>query len=176
MFEQGHHDDLSVIEKLIREGKNSEAEPMTHTLKGLCGNIGATSLFDKLQHIDMLLKTSQTPPSETITQTHREFDTLIGEIRAFYTTYQETLDNVSSSHDENDLKGLLITMKEHLESDMGIVFDTFTHIKALKNTPLKADELTALQNALDRFDTDDQKEILNRLILQSNDHNRGNSR
>lgn len=172
MFQETHRTDFETIVKLLEDSNIAEAEPITHTLKGLCGNIGAVSLFEKLQSIDTLLKASQIPQKNILEETRHDFDTLIDEIHTFFGHYHDETMIPSSLADSNDTRILLETMRDHIESDMGIVFDTFSHLKALK-TSLHPDDIESLQKAIDTFDSERQKDILNRLILQCNDNSEG---
>ncbi len=172
MFQESHANDFSTIEKMIENSNITEAESLTHTLKGLSGNIGAASLFEKLQSIDTFLKASQTPHEDLLKEARHDFDALMEQIHTFFEHYHEKTEPSSSLASSDDTRILLETMRDHIENDTGVVFDTFNHLKALK-TGLKSEDIELLQMSIDTFDTERQKDILNRLILQCTDTKEG---
>lgn len=175
MFIQTYSNHIQIVSELIRTDQLSEAEKLVHTLKGLCGNIGATQVYQQLQSIDSVLKTSQTPSTESLQQLEESFNTLITSVDGFLKGLQNTAAHPNEKENHSRALVYLETILEHVESDIGIVFDTFEMLKALPNHGINPESLSALQYSIEMFDTQKQQEILKQLILESNPNSIGES-
>jgi two-component system, sensor histidine kinase and response regulator len=168
MFVQTYSDHLTIITEMIGSEKLAEAEKLVHTLKGLCGNIGATEVHQQLEAIDSILKKSIRPSTESIKALKDSYNSLITTIKSFL-DHLETITKECTDGDNQDCASVYLeTIYEHIESDMGIVFDTFEMLKSLPNHGIDPEILNALQSAIETFDIQKQHEILKKLILKSN--------
>jgi len=175
MFIQTYSNHIQMVLELIGTNQLSEAEKLVHTLKGLCGNIGATRVHQQLQSIDSVLKTSQIPSAESLQHLNESFNVLVASVDTFLNGLQITSSHLDGEENLNRALLYLETILEHVESDMGIVFDTFEMLKALPNHGINPETLSALQSAIELFDTKKQQEILMKLILESNPNYSGDS-
>jgi len=166
MFIQTYPHHLEMIMELINTNKLEEAEVIVHTLKGLCGNIGATGLHEQLEKMDSLLKNGVSPPLEFIQDVYEEFTALLDSIASFLNHLEEATIEREDVGECNNVLLNLKTILDHIESDVGIVFDTFERVKVLPQHGIDKEMLDALQRAIEMFDTQKQREILNQLIVQ----------
>ena len=175
MFLQTYSNHIQMVSELISTNQLGEAEKLVHTLKGLCGNIGAVKVHQQLQNIDSVLKTSQIPSTEALQQLNESFNILLASVDTFLKGLQSTPTHLEGEENHNRAFLYLETIFEHVESDMGIVFDTFEMLKTLPNHGINPETLNALQYAIEMFDTQKQQEILKKLILEFNPNYFGES-
>lgn len=175
MFVQTYSEHLTIISEMIESGNLTEAEKLVHTLKGLCGNIGAVEVHRQLEAIDSVLKKSISPSTEAIEALQNSFSSLIASIKSFLNQLEAITQQCEEGNDHDCAQVYLETIYEHVESDMGIVFDTFEMLKSLPNHGIEPEILTALQSAIETFDTHKQQDILKKLILKSNPNYNGDN-
>lgn len=166
MFIQTYKNHFNAMLELINKGDLGEAESMVHTLKGLCGNIGAVEMHRQLETLDVLLKRGELPPVGMLEKGGETFQALIVSIESFLTALDQQSDTDTRSGESGSVQLYLETLYEHIESDMGIVFDTFEMLKALPNRGIDPESFDGLQKAIETFDTQKQREILIRLLAK----------
>ncbi|HZF70424.1 response regulator [Sulfuricurvum sp.] len=175
MFIKTYSHHLESIVTLVESNQLPEAEMMVHTLKGLCGNIGATDIHRQLEAIDTLMKRSLVPSSDSLEDLQNSFNTLISSIELFLKNLDATVMDINTNKntEQNSIQIYLEKIYDHIESDVGVVFDTFELLKRLSNNSIDSDSMNALQNAIETFDIQKQKEILTRLLLQLQSNQNG---
>lgn len=166
MFSETYPDSLDQLLSLIESGHFSEAKTLIHTIKGLCGNLCATYLYNRLDQIDSDLTGSQPPSGEFLQETHRIFVSMIDNIKSFLKSIEKEPLPLTLSADTAKALPYIETMLRYAESDMGLVLDTFEKLKVLHNHGIDHQTFAALEKAVITFDTLKQKEILNDLQLR----------
>jgi len=156
-FALKYSDSFDEVLELLDKNRLEEAENLVHKVKGICGNLGATKLFDKLKQIDLSLKNLEVPDKNLLEITKNEYKNIVEVILKFVKT-EDSFENSEINHLQNsDIIELLKELKETIESDISISLEKF---KILKSAGLKFGEVAELGVALDNFDF----ELANNLI------------
>lgn len=159
-FHDNYSNTLENMKKLIEQNKLVEAEAECHMLKGLCGNLGANELFNKLQLIDTELKSSNLPTKEQLNQSQILFDEILNSIGEFLEHIPQKKENdyESVKKSPTKLKKALQEVVDYLDTDISIAIDRFESLQISFGNQLDKDKLKIMQEALQKFDTDAVKE------------------
>lgn len=168
MFAGNYPGSIDTLISLIDSNRLNEAEQLTHTLKGVSGNLCATQLFSKLEAIDNDLKNFIRPPERTMEEAKILLNTLIGNIGHFLGSLNfAKADTTANESYFPEVVPLLRTMLEHAQTDMGLVMDTFETLRNIPNNGIHPEMFEKLQKAVETFDTIEEQEILRMLLGES---------
>ncbi len=170
-FHAKYRDSFEKVQKLIAQNNLVEAEAQCHKLKGVIGTLGAVEIFKALQEIDTTLKASKVPPMQNIERVQNMFDSLFVSIGDFLVDNSQRSDKkaVTTETSAVDLKELLESVIEYLESDISISLDKFDEFKSVCGNLVDKAAVERMQDALGEFDTDTAKEEA-QLMLQKLDN------
>jgi two-component system sensor histidine kinase/response regulator len=80
-FLGSYHQAAGQLEDLLAAGDPDSAERLTHTLKGVAANVGATRLADRAARLDEALRQGITPPREEIAEFAEALDEVCNSLR-----------------------------------------------------------------------------------------------
>ncbi len=81
-FREHYPQAIDELQRLLKESGVRECEEYCHSLKGVCGNLGADELFAALAVLDSSLKQNQTPVQQQFEQLRILLDRVMAEIDA----------------------------------------------------------------------------------------------
>ncbi|WP_240923928.1 response regulator [Mariprofundus ferrooxydans] len=115
---------LKTLEQLLGAGDMAAAQAHLHTLKGVCGNIGATALHGELERLEQMLPDEAANGLSTIARLHAPFDALIAGIGAWLADRQARPRAISSG----DAMPLITRMRELLNEYNGDAVDLLSEL------------------------------------------------
>ncbi|MBF0383381.1 MAG: response regulator [Magnetococcales bacterium] len=153
-FVKDHGDDVSKIYEALASEDMKQAERLTHSVKGVAGNLGASSLQDKLAILELAVRGSELNRAHDILPALKEsFDELVQAIPIFISKLEEKDVAIQSKSDFSESTDKAIDNLCELLSDDDVnaldYFQTVRHSVA-KSIPL--DSLHKLESALDDYD------------------------
>jgi PAS domain S-box-containing protein len=155
-FAQTQLDFTSRLHKALDNGNIDEATREVHSLKGLCGNIGAVNLFTQLQTLEKQLMHREEKPTDTLIQTiDAEIVILIGDIVQSIMPFEPKNNNNEIQSETIDVESLtsemetLKKMLSELDSDANETSEPL--IAKLEKLGFK-DEAKSLATAIQNFD------------------------
>lgn len=158
-FREKYSHSIDDIKKLLEQNRLVEAEAECHKLKGICGNIGANELFEKLQQMDTELLASHSPTNKQLEQSQTSFENILNSIGEFLSHIdhqgRET-DSVKNS--PLQLKKALQQILNCLESDIGTAIEKFDSFYENFCNQIDKKELDIIKQALYEFNIDGVKQ------------------
>ena len=151
---------LKEISNIIKEKDRNLLGIKLHEIKGVCGNIGAKKLFDKLLEIENYLMNNTMPNLQLLDEFKEEFEKVIQSIN------QIEIKNIKSkSFDKKEVKTLLLILENNLEEDIVKCDEILQKLK-----PYLQDRYEQFSNMLSmsisEFDTDKAKEFIHKFIKE----------
>ena len=164
-FHDKYAGDFHTLEEQIADGDLENAERTCHALKGLVGNIGAESLFDALQEVDLALKRSEQPDEELFNRTKTLYSNVIAGIANFLLALPVAEANGVFEHDDYlHAVEMFQRILEHIENDYSIASDTFDAFESAYGSMLDDESIDTLRIAISSFDAETIKSLLPELI------------
>jgi PAS domain S-box-containing protein len=142
------------IELYIKLKDMKSLQDKVHEIKGVCGNIGALRLFDRLISMDIVLKNGDYPNTQLL----GEFkDELLSVLKSINVLESEKL--ILRDFNKSKVLTLLTNIDKNLEEDI-VVCDKYLH----EVLPYLGEKYQIFSNELsksiDEFDTDKAKELI----------------
>lgn len=160
----GKPDDL---ELLIADQGLAAGEVYCHTLKGVCGNLGANALFACATNLDEILKRGKPPRTEQFALLKQHLDEVIREIDALPVEKSEPPINTQLL-DSAKILEQLSWLSTLLENDMAAAE---TQLQALRQGIIGSDFEAAIDEIaakIDLFAIDEAKTLIDSLRIQIN--------
>jgi PAS domain S-box-containing protein len=152
------------LRRLTKEGSLQQAEEYCHALKGVTGNIGATTLFAKVGAIDDGLKQEQLPTEDELLEAETLLQHVLRDIDSLAATTGQTEESAAPSStirlDREVLRDRLERLAQTLEFDLGEAEPLLAELRdGTGNTPLEPD-IAAIAARVDVFDIDSARALL----------------
>jgi len=161
ILKQFAHKYESVYDEIYSFVKSKDIESLqikVHEIKGVCGNIGAKRLFDRLVIMDRLVKKDELPNSQLLAEFKDELSKVMESINKL-----EMKELTSIDFDKEKVIPLLINLEKNLEEDIVVCDEILQSV-----LPYLGDEYKEFSESLalsiDEFDTDKAKELINDFI------------
>jgi len=102
-FRDSQADTPDLIEQALTDGDRQTAERLAHTLKGVCGNVGADKLEEAARELEAAIKTGQENTDDELAAVRRELAPILEVLAVLEQKTQVTGSNTT----ELDLEGML---------------------------------------------------------------------
>ncbi len=162
-FHERYADSARGVRGLIAEGHLLEAEHLCHALKGMVGNIGADSLFHAAVEIDEQLKQEQTPADEQLDSFEQLLSQLLEEIAPLLPMAVGVTSAEAVVVDRVELLARLADLKGAIDDDIAEAQELMAGLSAMVAGSEWEDELKAISDRLEEFDTDAAVALTERL-------------
>jgi two-component system sensor histidine kinase/response regulator len=155
-FVAGHGDACDRISQAMAEGQWPEAERIAHTLKGLAGTIGATSLHDAAEQLEQSIGH---PHARTLlSDTDRELASIVHALKPLLDGFPATTQPVDSM-DAATQRKVMDTLLQMLRDDDANAQRHFaSHLGFFRHE--LGENFQCIQNALDDFALDNALDIM----------------
>lgn len=165
-FRTHHARAIEELRTAIDRGQWAEARDSCHSLKGVCGNLGATALFESLALLESQLRQGQQVDPQLMQRLQMLHGMLLEDIAALP---GQAAQAPGQRPDDMTLRTMLQELLASLDQDMGHADILMRRLlQSLAGSMLEADA-SSLAAAMDAFDTDKARELLQQL-LQTLDH------
>ncbi len=160
-FFNNHKERFSELRELLEKHQIEEAEAVCHTLKGVCGNLAAETLFRELEALDNQLKAGKIPAFNELDQSQKRYNTFINSIGSFLK--KRITDKGSDKElceDLEDLYRLIENVIQSLETDIVYATEQFKELTKHLGSLFHPKLLQQLHTAMENFDLDLSKKLL----------------
>ncbi len=123
-FLKSHQHSAARLEEALRkEGDRDTAARLTHTLKGVAGNVGADRLADTAAELDRLLQVGETPPASAIDEFRSALEEVCSSLRELDQQQPDTRpENPAPGETDIDLEQLRLALAQG-DSRCGALFE-----------------------------------------------------
>ena len=146
----------------VNEGDIQEAKRLSHTLKGLAGNISATHLFEATSKLDEALKAGDCPNSELVENVNFELHRVLQALEVYFASPDPTYLNEVNQVDEDILLPLLNNLEQLLKQDDTKATEVLHELRSKLPHDLETSELSPLEQAIEEYDFDEALQCLER--------------
>jgi PAS domain S-box-containing protein len=156
-FYQRQQTTKTEIETALTENNLETAHKLTHTLKGVAGNIGATELYQAAQNLDNALKQGITDNLESLWQDFVvKFDQIMGVLAKFNSISTNSESEITEDNQINDgeIKGSLREIRELIELDLTLALEKLENLKPLMQNSVLREKFSEIKEKIDNFDID----------------------
>ncbi|GAB3192177.1 hybrid sensor histidine kinase/response regulator [Hydrogenophaga aquatica] len=153
------------LRRLLADKGLQAAEEYCHALKGVTGNLGATSLYEQLLQMDAALKNGQPPAEAALEQLQASLTRLLTDIDSLGEQVPPPDTGSSPVMSAEALRALLQRLAYALEYDLGAAEPLLAQLRAgVAGTPLE-ESIATVAALVDVFDIDAAQERLRTLTL-----------
>ncbi len=163
-FREHYAQARTTLQSHLDEQGTAQAEEFCHAVKGVAGNIGAQKLFEKLDEIDMLLKTGMRPSSIQLDEIQGLMQQVVEDIDRLPPDAMVANPPNASLQIEN-LRALIERLDHALSYDLGAVEPLLAELRnEVAGTPYEV-HVARIAERIDVFDIDAAREQLKALNL-----------
>jgi len=159
-FNNNYKDVLEYIDKLLRNNELEELEKKVHEIKGIAGNIAAKRLFKVLSKMNAKLINGLTLEVELLEEFKKELNEVFRQIEKI----KYSPENKTKKFDKKVIIENLYDLRNCLESDIVHSEEIVDELSSYVNSSKYANIYEELKLALDSFDTDNAKEIVDKFL------------
>lgn len=165
-FVDGQAGAAEVIARALERNEIDAAERHAHTLKGVAGNIGATTVAAAAAEIERRIKEREIRGIEdALTTLATEIDTVASVLKPLLRTEagaeKEGSDRSPERADDAAGRAAIGRLRTLLQDNDGEAVDYLERIRADLGSAYPADRIATLENTVNRFDFEEALEILN---------------
>ena len=155
-FRKGYGDAVDRLQRLIEAGDLEGALHLTHSVKGVAGNLGADALSEAAAALESGFRTGEIrAPEEALRSFANRLDELIDTIGALEPPETDTVPN--DPVDAATVEPLLIELAGLLETDLAAATEV---LEAIRGLPGDTEAFERLAEHMENFDTDQALESL----------------
>ncbi len=152
------------LQAQLEAGDLEEARRLTHSLKGLSGNISARALFRATSELDDILKLQEAPPEAMVEAVLRELEVVIEGLKEAFFEEKSAPEGEVWPVDEEKLATLLEQLQELLKDDDTGATAVLDEVRQCLPAGLADGELKALGLAVEEYEFEAALENLQKLV------------
>lgn len=157
-FREHYPDATAELQRLLTEQGYIAAENYCHALKGVAGNIGANQLYERITHIDTLLKQNQEPSSSDWDDLRTFLQQVIADIDRLTVNVPPPVASEPLSREMLSQK--ITQLLTALETDLGVADALMTELRAGVSGGEFEEDMNTIAVQLDVFNIDDTHSLL----------------
>ena len=174
-FARLQRDSADDIAKALREGDTETAIRISHSLKGVAGNIGASALSEAAGDLEYSLGNERSVPKDMVERLAMELELVLSNIDSLESARKKDVAQVSDEETDFSRAGpLLAELKSLLEENDLDAVAKLDEIKTVLTGPAFREKMDAMERRLGRYDSDEALRILEG-IMQLVDRNKTDS-
>ena len=160
-FREHYSDAVSTIGNHLEREELKQAEEYCHSLKGVVGNIGATSLYTKISEIDVKLREGVRPNPIDLEQTRALLQDVMHDIDSLALLPDTTTARVTTQQlNPKQVQERLEQLADALQFDLGKAEPLLGELRnSFRGTPLEI-EIRKISEKVDIFDIDAAQSLL----------------
>jgi CheY-like chemotaxis protein len=153
-FREHYPDAVAELRRLIELQGTQRAEDYCHTLKGVCGNLGARVLYERITAIDNTLKRGETPAPAALDEAQALLAQTLREIDGLAASTPETTPPAATPLSTEAMHALLARLSHALEYDLGAAESLLSELRAGVAGTSREASVNAIATLVDTFDID----------------------
>jgi signal transduction histidine kinase/DNA-binding response OmpR family regulator/HPt (histidine-containing phosphotransfer) domain-containing protein len=153
-FREHYPDAIAELRRLIDLQGVQRAEDYCHTLKGVCGNLGARVLYEKITAIDNTLKQGGTPAPAALDEAEALLAQTLREIDGLAASAPEMSPPAATPLSAEAMHALLARLAHALEYDLGAAESLLAELRAGVAGTSQESAVNAIAARVDTFDID----------------------
>ncbi|NRT55037.1 response regulator [Sphaerotilus uruguayifluvii] len=164
-FRQRHASGGAQLRQFVERGDLLHAQEHCHTLKGVCGNLGATSLFEHLGALDHDLRQGERPDVAALQRLDVLMHEVVEEIDRLDTAGGSTAPAplAPSPVPPRRLRDCIDRLASLLQSDLGLALPVLEELRQLGGASGRAGQVGEIAARIDQFEIEEAVDLLGRL-------------